>query len=244
MAYVLQHACEPFALPEDMTCNCEDLDTAGKEELIAQATDILVELTGFTYRGPCTEEFRPRGASGCWCSCSFARDCRCGALPGFTVPTPVVLDSAGDPDISVTIDGEPFDDWVLMDGSRLVRTDGRSWPACSDPSLGIDEVGSFVVEVTHGEPVNLIARNAAVEIACLFVQRNPNNPGAIPARAKQVSAQGVVMSLEEVDRMIKAKSFITPWAIRFMTIHSPTGRDHTFVYSPELDDGWVLHQTR
>lgn len=242
MAYELQHACEPFALPDDMTCNCEELDDPAKEELIAQATDILVELTGFQYRGVCTESFRPRGASGCWCPCELARDCRCNALPGFTVPTPVNLDSSGEPDITVMIDGVEFTDWVLMDGSRLVRTDGKSWPACADPTLAEDAEGAFVVTVAHGEPVDLIARNAVVEIACLFVQRNPNSPGNIPARAKQVSAQGVVMSLEEVDRMIKAKSFITPWAIRFMTVHSPTGRESVFVYSPELDDGWVLHQ--
>lgn len=243
MVYTLQHACEPFAEFADITCDCEGVGEDAVDEFIAQATDALVIMSGFQYRGVCTETFRPRGPSNSICGCYSAWTCNCTPLRGFTLPGPVAMDSGGDWDINVTIDGQPFTDWALVDGNFLVRTDGLSWPSCQDVGLAANAVGAFAVEVTYGEPVSIIARNAVAEIVCLFLKRNPNNQRGLPAQTRQVSAQGVTITMEALESEIKHRSFMMPWTIRFMTVHAPQGRSAPYIYSPELDDGWVLHQT-
>lgn len=244
MAYLLTEACEPFALFGDVTCDCEGLGQLEVEEVLAQATDALVAMTGFRYRGQCTETFRPRGATGCDCMSSCAAMCRCGDLSGFTLPGPIFVGTDGNPDIVVRIDGVEFFDWVLVDGTRLMRGDGKSWPSCQDVTIPAGTVGSFTVQVTYGDPPSIIARNAVVEIACLFLKRSPNSQRNLPANTRSVSSQGLSISLEALEREIKHQSFMLPWTIRFMTIYAPQGRSTTYVYSPELDDGWRLHQVQ
>lgn len=245
MAYTLTAACEPFAQFEDaVTCDCEGVGEDVVEDAIAQASDALATMTGFRYLGQCLETFRPRGPSGCDCMCRRAMACSCGHLAGFTLPSPVGLNSDGDPDIEVTIDGVAFTDWVLIDGNFLVRSDGRAWPSCQDITLPAGAVGSFTVTVNHGDPPSLIARNAAVEITCLFLKRNPNNQRGLPANTRSVSSQGVTITLEALEREIAHKSFMMPWTIRFMTVYAPQGRNAPYVYSPELDGGTRLHQVQ
>lgn len=242
--YVLQEACEPFAAADDMFCDCEELDGNEKDDLLAQASDILASMSGFTYRGTCTETFRPRSPSGCHCMCDCAAFCRCSELPGILLPSDIQVDSAGFPLIEVWIDGEPFYDWSLVDGNLLVRTDGRSWPSCANPTIPLDEKGAFGVVVSHGDPPSVLARNAAVEIACLFVKQTPNRNRGLPMQTRSATAQGVTITFEEVDRMVKSKIFMTPWTIRFLTVYAPEGRDQVFVYSPELAEAYgTLHQT-
>jgi hypothetical protein len=241
MAYTLVDACEPFALFEDVTCDCEGIGEAAVEEILAQATDALSAMSGFKYRGRCTETFRPRGPSGCDCMCVSAMSCHCPSLRGFTMPSPVATVTDGSPDIIVTIDGVEFTDWKLVDGSLLVRTDGKSWPSCQDLGLADDAVGAFTVTVTHGEERSLIARNAVVEIACLFLKRNPNSQRGLPANTRTVASQGVTITMEALEKEIKAGAFLMPWTIRFLTVYAPQGRHEPYVYSPELAED-RLHQ--
>jgi hypothetical protein len=244
VAYQLREACEPFAVADDVTCDCEGLEEAEITEVIAQATDALVSMSGFEYRGQCLETFRPRGPSGCSCMCEAAWNCRCGDLKGFTVPSPVALNSDGDPDIVVAIDGTEFEDWVLVDGDLLVRSDGKSWPSCQDITIPDGQPGSFTVTVNHGDPPSLIARNAVVEIACLFLKRNPNSQRNLPANARSASSQGVTITMDLLEKEIANRAFMLPWTIRFLTIYAPHGRNTPYVYSPELDDGFVLHRVQ
>ena len=244
MTYALVHACEPFALFEDVSCDCEGIGEAEVEEILAQATDALVAMTGFQYRGQCTETFRPRGPSGCDCMSTCAALCRCADLQGFTLPSPIALNSDGEPDIEVSIDGVPFDDWLLVDGDFLVRSDGKSWPSCQSLTIPTGDVGSFAVSVTYGDPPSIIARNAVVEIACLFLKSSPNSQRRLPANTRSVAAQGVTITMEALEREIKHQSFMLPWTIRFMTIYAPQGRSTPYVYSPELDGGTRLHQVQ
>jgi len=242
MSYTLKEACEPFALPGDITCDCEGLTQSQLEEIIAQATDALVAVSGFTYRGVCTESFRPRGGEAC--GCVLAASCGCSSLRGFTVPSPVALDTAGDPAITVWIDGVEMDEWALVDGDFLIRTDGKQWPGCQNLGLADKALGTFVVDVTYGEEPSLIARNAVTEIACQFMKRNPNDSRRLPSNTTSASAQGVTITLETLQSEMKTRSFMLPWTVRFMTVYSPDARNQAFVYSPEIDDGFRLHQVR
>jgi hypothetical protein len=214
------------------------------DEILAQATDALVAMSGFQYRGQCLETFRPRGPSGCSCLSTTAWNCRCSDLEGFTLPSPIALNSDGDPDITVTIDGDVFVDWVLVDGNFLMRSDGRSWPSCQDVTIPAGEVGSFEVTVNYGDPPSLIARNAVTEIACLFLRRNPNSQRNLPANTRTASSQGVTITMETLEKEIANRAFMLPWTIRFLTIHAPQGRNTPYVYSPELDSGFVLHRVQ
>ena len=241
--YTLTEACESFAVFDDVTCDCEGIGQPEVEEILAQATDALVTMSGFTYRGQCTETFRPRGPSGCDCFCERAANCRCRDLAALTLPGPVAHDTGGDPLIEVTIDGDPFDDWVLVDGNKLVRSDGKAWPSCQDIAIPVGQSGSFAIEVTYGDPPSLIARNAVVEIACLFMKRNPNSQRGLPSNTRTAASQGVTVTLDSLEREIKQQSFMLPWTIRFLTVYAPQGRSAPYVYSPELDGGYRLHQT-
>jgi hypothetical protein len=229
MAYTLIDACEPFAAVDDITCDCEGLGDEEIEDIIAQATDALCAMTGFRYRGQCTETFLPVGAE--W-------NCHRPGIGAFTVPSPVALLSDGEPDILVTIDGDVFTDWRLVDGNQLIRTDGKSWP-----TQELDGTDPFVVTVTYGDPPSIIARNAVVEIACLFLKRNPNNSRGLPTNTRTVSSQGVSITMEALESEIKHRAFMMPWTIRFMTVYAPQGRSTPYVFSPELDGGVRLHQT-
>ena len=242
MSYTLLEACEPFASPEDITCDCGDATTPELEEIIAQATDALVAISGFVYRGVCTESFRPRGGPGC--GCVLAANCGCGPLRGFTVPSPVASDTAGDPMITVTIDGVEIDDWALVDGDFLIRTDGKGWPGCQDLGAADGDEGSFVVEVTYGDPPSIIARNAVTEIACQFIKRGPNDSRRLPSNTVSASAQGVMITLETLQEEMRTRSFMLPWTVKFLTVYAPDARNQPFIYSPEIDDGFVLHSRR
>lgn len=237
MAYTLTEACEPFALFEDVTCDCEGIGQEEVEEILAQATDALVAMTGFNYRGQCVETFRPVGP------CTYEYSCL-GGPSGFTVPSPVNLDTDGEPDILVTIDGVEFDDWALVDGNHLVRTDGQAWPHNQDLGLADNADGAFAVTVGYGDPPSIIARNAVVEIACLFLKRNPNSQRGLPANTRSVAAQGVTITLDALENEINRQAFMLPWTIRFLTVYAPQGRHQPYVYSPELDDGFRLHQVQ
>uniref|UniRef100_UPI0024A8366F hypothetical protein n=1 Tax=Nocardia sp. CC201C TaxID=3044575 RepID=UPI0024A8366F len=174
--------------------------TADKAAAEALAAATLWALSGRVY-GVCEETVSPRvepgqhptydgpygssrllGRAGCGC----VQACRCASsrkrahLPG---PVQSIT--------SVVVDGVVLvDDAYEVHNRRwLVRTDGELWPVGDDPA-------AFVVTYTRGLPIPADGLAVLVDLAVEFLKaRGGSGKCAIPARAQQISRQGVDIQL-------------------------------------------------
>lgn len=227
----LQVACEPFILPEDVTCDCGDTSEEAIAEMIDSASDILAIITGGKVSGRCTHVVRPCGGS---CGCSRLSGCFCVPLNAITLLGP-------DVDIDqILIDGVAFMDYAIVDGNQLIRTDGAAWPGCQDITLGSDQAGTFEITYISGQLPQL-AKDAAAEIVCSFIKGSPNEPSRKPhPNTRGMSIAGVQITLEQMASEIKRRAFMMPYVIRLLTVYAPDGPTPAVVYSPELEV-WKLH---
>jgi hypothetical protein len=228
----LQVACEALLEPEDIDCECGDLSEADKIELIDAASDIVAIITGGKVAGRCTDIVRPCNASSS-CGCA-PRSCGCS-------PAGIVLRGPFPSVNQITLDGDAFVDWAIVDGSLLVRTDGRGWPGNQDITVPSSEVGTFEIDYTYGLPTSTLAQRAAAEIVCSFIRSGPQDTRKPHPNTRSMSISGVTIGLDQMAAEIKRRAFMMPDVTRLLTVYAPDGPTPAFVYSPELEDGWRLH---
>lgn len=230
----LQVACEAFIEVEDISCDCGDTDPETLLDFIENASDIIAILTGGKVSGRCSDVVRP--CNGHSCGCSRASLCSCGFISGITLasPNPVINE--------IRIDGDPFVDYAVVDGYLLVRTDGRAWPGYQDVTKMPTEVGTFEISYDFGLDVPKLAKDACAEIVCSFIKSPPQDGRKAHPNTRSMSISGVSISLEQQVMEMKRRAFMMPHVIRLMTTYAPNGSTPTFVYSPELEDGWSLHR--
>lgn len=230
---VLLVACQPFIEVDDVTCDCGDTTPEQIADMIDSASDILAIITGGKVSGRCEHVVRPRGASPCGCSRSSS--CGCAPLSTITLAGPA-------PEITeVLIDGLPFTDYAIVDGNRLIRTDGAAWPGSQDITKPSDQAGTFEITYTAGQLPQL-AKDAAAEIVCSFIKGSPNDTSRKQhPNTRGMSIAGVQITLEQMASEIKRRAFMMPYVIRLLTVYAPDGPSPAVVYSPELEDGWKLH---
>ena len=230
----LQVACEAFIQPEDVECDCADIDEDVIIAYIDQASDILSILTNGKVSGICDDVVRPRQKNASVCGCSSALSCSCSELSGITLMGP-------NPNVAlVLMDGIPFDDWIVVDQGLLLRTDGRAWPGCQDITKASSEPGTLEITYDYGNPVPQLAKDACAEIVCSFLKSPPQSQRALHPQARGVSIAGVQISLEQVTEELKRRTFLLPYTIRLLTVYDPN--PGVVVYSPELEQGWTLHR--
>jgi hypothetical protein len=230
---VLQVACQAFIEPEDVACDCGDTTEEEMSELIEQASDIVAIITGGKVSGECTDVVRPCGGRSCSCGSSRLSGCGCAPLNGITLagPNPTVLE--------ILIDGDPFEDYAIVDGTLLVRTDGGAWPGYQDITRQPDQPGTFQIEYSYGW-VPKLAQDAVSEIVCSFIKSGPQDTRKGHPNTRGMSIAGVQITLEQMADEIKRRAFLMPYVTRLLTVYAPNGPTPTFVYSPELE-GWTLH---
>lgn len=222
----LQVACEAFIVGDDLTCDCEPLDSADIDDYIDQASDIITVITGGKVSGRCTDTVRPRNA-----------DRTHGhTLDGITLrgPDPIVT--------GVLVDGVAFTDFLILDGVNLIRTDGQLWPGSQDLTLVSTEERTFEVIYTYGLPISKLAQDACAEIVCSFIANDPQSNRKGHPGVRGMTIAGVQISLEQQVMEIEKKAFLMPSVIRLLTVYAPDGPNPAVVYSPELEDGWKLHR--
>jgi len=220
----LEVAGEPFVTVEDVDCDCDDADPGDIEALIDQASDIIAVLTGGKVAGRTTETVFPvPGEYGC------GRVLNRGAWVALRGPNPTVD--------QILIDGVVFTDHLILDGLWLVRTDGERWPHGQDPINP-----TFEVTYTYGLEVNVLARRACVAIVCDMLNNRPDKPRKLAANARAATISGVNITLEQTAMEMKRRSFMIPDLVRLLTVYAPDGPQPSVVYSPEIEDPWVLHR--
>lgn len=203
--------CGDWIAEDDLTCSLPDTVTSTHKELaISAASWVLWKLSGSRY-GTCEVTIRPCRARcddvagrslpfvdstsgwvgvlfGCGCS---KPSCSC------TAPERVALPNPTREILSVTVDGVVLDPsaYRLVGRRWLHRLDGESWPACQDMDLGLDEEGTFGIQLVRGRPVPSMGLIAVAELACELAKSFAGEGCNLPARVTTVTRQGMTFAM-------------------------------------------------
>lgn len=232
-------ACERFVTVEEFfdwgQCGCQ-LDEVEDADLIGaaldNASDILSLSTDGRVTGVCESTVHPVGEGSCWPTTLNPYYSGVGAshLLEATIP----LRGPNTQVVSVVVGGVTLDedDYELLNGNYLVRR-GGSWPSGSWM-----DADSFTVTYRFGRPVDLITRNATIEMACELASFYATGRTNLPKGVVSANIQGASLSLrEEADRVTQ----YLPRVGAFLAVYAPTGRNQTGgIWSPELGHGWEL----
>lgn len=151
-------------------------------------------------------QFRPYISGGAWhnaCGCR-RDDCSCSNLSEVILPGPVGRI------VKVMLDGEvvPRSAYRVDNGDRLVRRDGKVWPACQDMALSDDE--GFSVTYYRGAAPDLMTRAAAGALAAEFLADCEGKECRLPGNVVSMSRNGEQYELdpEDFDSLPMVKALI------------------------------------
>lgn len=193
--------CDGWATADDLTCPLDGIDDAIVVDALAVGADVCWALSGRRF-GECSVTVYPV-ASGL-ATCPPLGPWVWATYPPSDEPiltTVARLDNGRIFDLGqqvssvddVTIDGDPFDDWRLEDGWRLVRTDGLLWPWSTDPTaLRVS------LDITVGLSVPVLGVRASAELACEVVKAITDDADCrLPSRVTSLVRQGVSVAMAE-----------------------------------------------
>lgn len=226
-----QLACASFITPEDVTCDCQLTSSFTLEEIVENASDLLVQLTGGVFYGRCSVKVRPE-RTGYDCNpCTTDREWAL-PLPG---PNPVVSE--------VKIDGETLaaSEYTMMDDHLLVRvSSGTSplyWPSTNHLWKPDTETGTWSITYVHGYDVDVAAHNATAEIACDLID-GLTGKSRLGQFVSSATMDGLTVSRQALDPdNVEEAGF--SWVARVLRMFNPSSLSG--VRSPELERGWKLH---
>jgi hypothetical protein len=168
----------------DSTVEPEDL---AKADLAVQvASSLLWAATAKQYPGICIDKIRPcttggwgqaidyppnvggsrvlrDTVAGCLCDTSMIL-CDGRAWPALELPHGPVVDV-----LEVTINGDPFVDFRVVDDRYLIRDDGAPWPTTNNLGADPSEPGTWEVEYRYGSAPPPELALAAELLACEFI---------------------------------------------------------------------------
>jgi len=232
----LEVACEPFIEREDVTCDCDAFDDDEIDELIDQASDLIAILTGGKITGGCTKTVRPVADTAC--SPFAERPLSASNRKQILLfgPNPTVTE--------VKIDGVVLNptEYVMVNDVYLTRVDGV-WPGNKNPLLPDTNDNTFSITYQVGHLPKL-AKMAAAELVCDWVKSDVRVGfnRALPHGARSVSMAGVNIVLEQTLEEIRRRSILLPSMVRLLTGYAPDAGQPSAVFSPEIENGWILHQ--
>lgn len=207
--------CEPFITPDMLPCDLPDDPPASLATRAIDAASFVLWGLGGRRHGICNAEVRPCAprcvSSGLWweygsgwhpvlyegawlnvCGCTSSTDCACGPVSEIVLPLRPVASIVGiDQGGTELVEGT---DWRL-DGSRLIRLGGESWPSCQNMAAAPGEADTLTVSLTWGTPVDALGQMAAGELACEFTKAMRGLSCNLPQRVQSVSRQGVTLAL-------------------------------------------------
>lgn len=168
------------------------------------AWDTLRLLTGGRV-GNCVQRIRPCLSNPCNvcrgdvasigglegpCGCD---SCACKRIPEISLASPIAHVW------SVSIDGMLLgpSDYLIVDGRKLIRTDGLPWPSCQDMTVGPCDPGSFTIEYIPGIEPDAAGLWAAGVLACEYAKSCSGGKCRLPASVSTVSRQGMTITMDE-----------------------------------------------
>lgn len=186
----------------------DDYDPDVQDRAIALATSTLRALTGYQVGGcprtvrPCTNgcdsnygnaafysgSFYPLNWNGVWTNCGCGGGC---IHNGLELPKPV-----GRID-RVTIDGVDLDpdEYRIIDGNILIRTDGQPWPTTQDMTKPDTEDGTWSITYLNAYPVDVNASYAAGLLACEYAKACSGGSCSLPSGVREIARQGITMTI-------------------------------------------------
>jgi hypothetical protein len=217
-------------------------DTADAEKVLAAETATSATLRMLTlYRVggspitvmPCARSCRkPRMRVGmfhpvlldsgnyanCWCSAG----CSCASNPTVTLEAPV-----GRID-EVRVNGEvvPASAYQVEDGNKLVRVDGKGWPACAGKDFTVTYLNAYPVD-EYGQYVGGFL--AAEYLKAFTNDKKCKLPGAVRSLTRQGISYEITPGLfpNGLTNIAEVDSFLLQW--------NPNGlRVKPQVYSPDM----------
>ena len=214
-------------------CEC-DLDAleVDLDDLIDAASDALFIASGGIVTGRCTQTYRPCADFDCYCPINAYCGCSCDASG---IPLPGVAVSVEE----VKIDGVPFTEWMLINGTVLARTDGGYWPASQNLRYDDDQADTFSITVESGLDWTLGAKMAANELVCEFAKLISGRTTSLPAGTVSAAMDGVVVQVNRLPGQSEIEAVGLTHLARFIGTFS--NRVVSEVRSPELLQGWELH---
>lgn len=229
----LSYACEAFIEYDEIDCDC-DFD-GDVDEIVEEASDLLVQLSGGEFFGRCTTTVRPVALCDCLSVCAHT----CSADGTDWIPLP-----GYEPEVSeVKIDGVVVSsgDYALLDGRYLIRTsatDSRppSWPRRNPLWKPDTAEGTFSITYAYGRPVGQTVKNATAELACDLI-KGSKGKSAFNQFSTSANLDGLTITREVDPEQMEEAGFT--WVARFLRIYGPSSK--TAVWSPELAYGWQLH---
>jgi hypothetical protein len=237
-------ACEPFLEREDITCDCDAFDDEVVELMIDQASDAIAILTGGKVSGVCTDIVRPLKSTPYPCNVDRHGYYNQWEIHDRFLSGGITLMGPNPSIVEVKIDGQvlPQSEYKIVDGVHLYRVEGR-WPTKQNVLADDTEPNTFSISYQFGI-LPYIAKLAAEEIVCDMVRRDvrTNQTKSLPPSARSATIAGVSIQLEQQVEELRRRAILLPNLIRLLTIYAPDGGSPTTVYSPELEDGWILHR--
>lgn len=239
----LRLACEPFTEISEVRqspilCDYNELDEDYVQGAIDAATDIVYVLTGGTYTGICTAVKRPVRKARCF------DDVDAGYISNWSqrfgqdvIPLPDSLVSVD----MVTIDGLILaaDDYGLIDGRFLARTDGRSWPSTNHLWADVNDSDerTFEVTFTFGTRPDWLAIAATSEVAAQLIDDDQTGRAAHLAGITSASVQGAQITIDKAAAAVASRGL--PQVTRLIGVFAsnpyPSG-----VWVPNFEEEWML----
>jgi len=190
----------------------EPADLAKADQAVLVASSLLYAATAQRFPGICTDSIRPCSAGpglqavdyppniggarviadprlgGCT-GCLTVIECDGYMWPAVELPHGPVVDV-----LEVTIDGDPFVDFRIVDDRWLIRDDGAPWPARNNLGAGLSVPGTWGIEYRFGAAPPPELAFAAELLACEFIAAwcigGDCPPCHLPERLQTITYEG------------------------------------------------------
>lgn len=215
---------------DDSTVEPEDLNKA--DMAVRVACGLLYAATAQQYPGICLDRIRPCTV-GAWaqavdypasvggsrvladtvlCGCAGALVsivCDGKVWPAVELPHTPVVDV-----LEVTIDGDPFVDFRVVDDRYLIRNDAGLWPQRNDLGLEPSEPGTWEIEYRYGAAPPDYLAFAAELLACEFMAawctEGDCPPCHLPERLQSITYEGATMAVLDPFTFMESGGFGVP----------------------------------
>lgn len=119
-------------------------------------------------------------------------------------PSEILLPGPVNDVSSVSIDGVLVSPAAYrLDGSRLVRQDGNSWPFAQDLTQPLGQPNTWSITYVRGEPVPAVVNGAAGLYACQVAKARTGGACVLPNRITSITRQGVSVQTVSVDELLE-----------------------------------------